>query len=282
MKEKRDCKIVQDMLPNYIEKLTTVETNQYIEEHLKDCENCQKVLDNMKKEILLDNKKRDKREINYIKKFNKKMRILEILLLGIFLLYLLVVGRRTWIMVSLSEKAKVNLRNDNYTARLYSYQGESLTITQTYHYGEDYLTTMNWYSVKNGNRKITFYKKGNEKISLAEQDDKKYLLDAEKMVGGQLMPVTYVSEGFWANLQYALFIGIDSTYCNGRECYVIKGNSYERYVDKITGLAVRNIEKSNKGVIRQTDMVIDYTYEYDVVKEGDIIRPDTENAVVSE
>ena len=282
MKEKRDCKIVQDMLPNYIEKLTTVETNQYIEEHLKDCENCQKVLDNMKKEILLDNKKRDKREINYIKKFNKKMRILEILLLGIFLLYLLVVGRRTWIMVSLSEKAKVNLRNDNYTARLYSYQGESLTITQTYHYGEDYLTTMNWYSVKNGNRKITFYKKGNEKISLAEQDGKKYLLDAEKMVGGQLMPVTYVSEGFWANLQYALFIGIDSTYCNGRECYVIKGNSYERYVDKITGLAVRNIEKSNKGVIRQTDMVIDYTYEYDVVKEGDIIRPDTENAVVSE
>ncbi|MFR2535357.1 MAG: zf-HC2 domain-containing protein [Clostridia bacterium] len=282
MKEKRDCKIVQDMLPNYIERLTTVETNQYIEEHLKDCENCQKVLDNMKKEILLDNKKRDKREINYIKKFNKKMRILEILLLGIFLLYLLVVGRRTWIMVSLSEKAKVNLRNDNYTARLYSYQGESLTITQTYHYGEDYLTTMNWYSVKNGNRKITFYKKGNEKISLAEQDGKKYLLDAEKMVGGQLMPVTYVSEGFWANLQYALFIGIDSTYCNGRECYVIKGNSYERYVDKITGLAVRNIEKSNKGVIRQTDMVIDYTYEYDVVKEGDIIRPDTENAVVSE
>ena len=222
MKEKRDCKIVQDMLPNYIERLTTVETNQYIEEHLKDCENCQKVLDNMKKEILLDNKKRDKREINYIKKFNKKMRILEILLLGIFLLYLLVVGRRTWIMVSLSEKAKVNLRNDNYTARLYSYQGESLTITQTYHYGEDYLTTMNWYSVKNVNRKITFYKKGNEKISLAEQDGKKYLLDAEKMVGGQLMPVTYVSEGFWANLQYALFIGIESTYCNGRECYVIK------------------------------------------------------------
>ena len=282
MKEKRDCKIVQDMLPNYIERLTTVETNQYIEEHLKDCENCQKVLDNMKKEILLDNKKRDKREINYIKKFNKKMRILEILLLGIFLLYLLVVGRRTWIMVSLSEKAKVNLRNDNYTARLYSYQGESLTITQTYHYGEDYLTTMNWYSVKNGISKFNFYKKGNEKISLAEQDGKKYLLDAEKMVGGQLMPVTYVSEGFWANLQYALFIGIDSTYCNGRECYVIKGNSYERYVDKITGLAVRNIEKSNKGVIRQTDMVIDYTYEYDVVKEGDIIRPDTENAVVSE
>ena len=27
MKEKRDCKIVQDLLPNYIEKLTNEESN---------------------------------------------------------------------------------------------------------------------------------------------------------------------------------------------------------------------------------------------------------------
>ena len=37
MKEKRDCKIVQDLLPNYIEKLTNDETNKYVEEHLKEC-----------------------------------------------------------------------------------------------------------------------------------------------------------------------------------------------------------------------------------------------------
>ena len=28
MKEKRDCKIVQDLLPNYIENLTNEETNR--------------------------------------------------------------------------------------------------------------------------------------------------------------------------------------------------------------------------------------------------------------
>ena len=38
MKEKKDCKIVQDLLPNYIEKLTNEETNNYIEDHLKECE----------------------------------------------------------------------------------------------------------------------------------------------------------------------------------------------------------------------------------------------------
>ena len=44
MTEKRNCKIVQDLLPNYIEKLTNDETNKYIEEHLKECSECQKFL----------------------------------------------------------------------------------------------------------------------------------------------------------------------------------------------------------------------------------------------
>ena len=33
MKEKRECKLVQDLLPNYIEKVISEETNQYMEEH---------------------------------------------------------------------------------------------------------------------------------------------------------------------------------------------------------------------------------------------------------
>ena len=35
MKEKRECKIVQDLLPNYVDGLTNEETNKYIEEHIK-------------------------------------------------------------------------------------------------------------------------------------------------------------------------------------------------------------------------------------------------------
>ena len=51
MKEKKDCKIVQDLLPNYIDKLTSNETNQYIEEHINDCKDCKKILDAMQKDI---------------------------------------------------------------------------------------------------------------------------------------------------------------------------------------------------------------------------------------
>ena len=37
MKMKNECKIIQDLLPNYIEKTTSKETNQFLENHIKTC-----------------------------------------------------------------------------------------------------------------------------------------------------------------------------------------------------------------------------------------------------
>lgn len=282
MKEKRDCKIVQDLLPNYIENLTNEETNRFIEEHLKECPECQKVLENMQKEIKVSNAQRDDREVKYIKKYNKKLKILKYALLAIMLIYIIVVGRRTIIMFSLSRKANANKANDNYYAKLYSYQGEILTITESYNKGEDYLTTLT--KVVNGSniQKITYYKKGEEQLFITESEGKKHVLDAETMMGGHILPVTYVSDGILANLQYALITGIDSTYCNGKECYVIKENSYERYIDKKTGLAVRNIDKSNKEITRKNDAIVDYEYKFNIVKNSDIVKPDTTDYIVNE
>lgn len=81
MKEKRNCKIVQDLLPNYIEKLTDEETNTYIEEHLKECSECEKMLENMQQELNINNPKRYSREVNYIKKYSKKLKILNFIII---------------------------------------------------------------------------------------------------------------------------------------------------------------------------------------------------------
>ena len=37
MNGKKDCKIVQDLLPNYIENLTNEETNEFINKNIKSC-----------------------------------------------------------------------------------------------------------------------------------------------------------------------------------------------------------------------------------------------------
>lgn len=282
MKEKRNCKIVQDLLPNYIENLTNEETNNFIGEHLKECNECKEVLESMKKDFKINTIKRDDREVKYIKKYSKKMKALKVILLIIIGIYVLLVGRRTIIMASLSKKATESQINNNYYAKLYSYQGNSLTITESYNKGEDYLTTVT--RVVNGNKiqKITYYKKGNDQLFLTESDGKKYIQNFETMVEGHIMPVTYVPNGLLTNLQYALITGIDSTYCNGKECYVVKGNSYERYIDKATGLAIRNVEKSTKKITRQTDMVVDYEYKFNVVKDSDIVKPDITESIINE
>lgn len=282
MKEKKDCKIVQDLLPNYIENLTNEETNKFIDEHLKECNECQKTFENMKKDFKVNTTKRDEREVKYIKKYSNKMKLLKTILLFIIVIYVIVIARRTIIMTSLSEKVNKNQSYDNYYARLYSYQGDTLTITESYNKGKEYLTTLT--RMVNGNeiQKITYYKKGNEQLVVTEAGGKKNVLDSKKMLGGNILPVTYVPAGFFANLQYALITGIESTYCNGRECYVIKGSSYERYIDKETGFAVRDIEKSNKEIIRQTDMVVDYDYKFNIVTDSDIVRPDTTGYIVNE
>ena len=276
MKEKRNCKIVQDLLPNYIENLTNEETKNFIEEHLKECNECKNILENMQKEIKVDNIKKDNREVKYIKKYNKKLKILKLSLLIIILIYAILIAKRTIIMVSLSKKAAENQMYDNYYVKLYSYQGDMLTITESYNKGEDYLTTLIKMTSDSNIQKLIYYKNGEDMLFISEVDGQKHILNPENITDGCILPVTYVSEGIMTNLQYALITGINSSYCNGKECYVIKGNSYERYIDKQTGLAVRNIEKSNKEITRKTDMVIDYKYKFNDVKDSDIVKPNIE------
>ena len=90
MKEIRNCKIVQDLLPNYIDGLTNEETNLFIEEHLKECSKCKQIFDNMKQELTtVNNPTRNSREVKYIKKYNKKLKVLK---LTVFILLIIALG----------------------------------------------------------------------------------------------------------------------------------------------------------------------------------------------
>lgn len=71
MKQNRDCKIVQDLLPTYIESLTNEVTNEFIEEHIARCPECAQVLKDMNGDLQLEKINQDY-EINYLKKL--KMR----------------------------------------------------------------------------------------------------------------------------------------------------------------------------------------------------------------
>lgn len=46
------CEIIRDLLPSYLDELTSAESNQAIEEHLQECKDCRKHLEAMKTEMV--------------------------------------------------------------------------------------------------------------------------------------------------------------------------------------------------------------------------------------
>ncbi|HAV90951.1 MAG TPA: hypothetical protein DCW44_06735 [Eubacterium sp.] len=48
MKDEKRCRIVQDLLPMYIDELCSDESKELVEEHLRTCDDCKRVLESMK------------------------------------------------------------------------------------------------------------------------------------------------------------------------------------------------------------------------------------------
>lgn len=72
MEEQNTCQVVKDLLPNYIENLTSKETNNFIESHISQCNACQRELNTLADAIPVPSI--DKDEVNYLKTFQHKLK----------------------------------------------------------------------------------------------------------------------------------------------------------------------------------------------------------------
>ena len=89
MNKKLSCTVTKDLLPNYIEHLTSEDTNILMEEHFKECEDCSKV----RNEMLYEIKTEKAPEVKNLKKFmnkTKSMYLLKGILWGIAVISVLV------------------------------------------------------------------------------------------------------------------------------------------------------------------------------------------------
>lgn len=67
------CEIIRDLLPTYIDGLTSDESNKEIHEHMENCEDCRKALEQMKREVMGENwKEQTKGEAGNKKVRNRK------------------------------------------------------------------------------------------------------------------------------------------------------------------------------------------------------------------
>ena len=103
MKNDLTCEVVQDLLPSYVDGLTSDVSNQAVEQHLKTCESCRKLYSEMREPMngedvsdINEGQKADSKnlsEIDYLKKIRSKNRMR---ILAAVLIFAIAVGVGLW------------------------------------------------------------------------------------------------------------------------------------------------------------------------------------------
>ena len=290
MDKKKECKIVQDLLPNYIDKLTNEETNTFIEEHLKECDNCNKILADMQKNIELDTSKNNKKEVKYMKKYKTRMFVLKSIILLIVLIFVVIIGRKVIIISDLQSKANEYVNSKNYHRIIYTYDKDETAKLEVFVLG-DKKRVIRTMMIGNEKNVTEMFFDGTKTNIYIEKGDKKIAqLNQELIIAESLYNALYTE-----NLAYTVFASIPATVnnkeFNGEECYYITNfNSLYNeskdgiYIDKETGLVLRSVTRTETMTYGDKFILptIDYVYEFNTVTEEDFIEPDISEYDVQE
>lgn len=113
MENKEKCKIVQDLLPNYIDKLTSEETNSFIEKHLEECNECNEIIENMKKDFEKEKNEINEKSIKYAKKYKRKVKHLWFIILLFILLFVSIIAVFRYEILWLFFEKKYEIKHNN-------------------------------------------------------------------------------------------------------------------------------------------------------------------------
>ncbi len=288
-------KLVQDLFPNYIDGLTSEETNKFIEEHISSCETCNQALEKMKTNIIENNHTNlNDKQIKFAKKINKKLKLLKLVLL---IILIIIVGNftRKFIILKKLEGFGNPYKNCN----------NSLVITSNFAHSTSSLNLfdvdIDYYFYKNGNSLYTSsWTQGyrlNDDIFPEQTISKSYCLNGTKYdfqydmennlesvlvdeeYGNYYTPTneirTYIdvkrlNENF---LKVMLFSKIETVNFDNVEYYKITFDNVEYYFEKYTGL-FRKYYGSYKNTDEDSYFSTEYTYLFNFVSDEVLELPE--------
>ena len=130
--EKKECVLVRDLLPNYIDKLTSSETNLFIEKHLERCSECKSSYKKMNANINLDEEYERPKKVKIFKKINREIKLLQIILFAMLIIFGIRIISKYLILCNIENLAeKTNYSNyyekivettDKYISKIEYYQ----------------------------------------------------------------------------------------------------------------------------------------------------------------
>lgn len=292
MKDK-ECNIVRDLLPNYIENLTSSSTNTYIEDHIKECTECNSILKNMQIDYNIKNEdKKSNNFVNFARKYNKKFKHMKFFIIFIILLVIIIfvfsTTRKYVILLSNNEKFQDIINSNNYHCRIDTYAKDSILSQEVYKKDGKYLYMSSSYN-KNTYESISpvgyiiYYDGKNTYVyNQDERTEIKYYTTYDYNVYGDILMVEDLETS--NILLRSIFSKIDTITINGKSCYrivpskVLIDNDLADnnivYIEKDTGFPLRSI--SNDTLNDYTGM-FDFSIEPNTVTDDDLIVPDVQD-----
>lgn len=210
---------------------------------------------------------------------NKKMKLWKKILIIVLILCVILIifiARKFVIITNLVNESKEYVDKTNYFAVVQSLQNGSVNILKSYNKDGNYLTTMQVYGKDiQDERGLTVYKKDSELIGIIQSGEEKIALLDGNVVGGDVQVVNTLSiiSDNMQKIQFAIMSRITTDKYNNIECYLIELNNWKMWIDKETGLILREI---NGGIVSER------FYEFDIVEDKDISKPDTSECKIPE
>ncbi len=301
MKNKKECEIVQDLLMNYADGVLNPESKKLVENHLKECEECQLELKHIQDDMK-EKENREQIELNYLKKIRIKTRVKSVLLaIGIIVLIAFVIFLNNFIKInSIMNRAEKSLQSNNFYKETSQMLGNNETsITKEYYKDGKYKSIWMIYS-DNGveTKSIEYANSNSDERTYINEADKKAVIekgDVLEMKNKNIKNVPFVTSrnSLFAKIGTTFVYSINTdTYDYGKEYYILKNrsenNRWEIWIDKETGLPIREINRGGAksffmgtNVVKEIrDTIQSYKYEFDIVTDEDVEVPDLSNYTI--
>lgn len=114
---KKECDIVEDLLFGYVDNTLKEGSKELVEKHLKTCQNCKEILEDIKKD---EDKGTENKEVEGLKKVNKKMKNKKLILFIITTIFSLFVILNVMVFVKYTTYAgRIEVFLDNEMSKEY-------------------------------------------------------------------------------------------------------------------------------------------------------------------
>lgn len=263
------------MLPNYFEKLTSEETNNFIENHLHHCDECSETYKIMKEDLKVTTLYKEE-EVKYMKKFNEKIKKLKlfkkilIIIVSILVILLGVILYRFLILT----KIQINNEKTNEITNLYFYSVTDQFISE--YWKKDGIIKQTVKSQEGEGNLIWWLNTNSNECYALIPESKTYIESRggiSKILPGSIANIQTSWERFLMAINPT--ISIDIKDYNNENCYYLKfsmSSTVEEIFDIKTGLLL--YEKGQRNIGKDNESFSKYDYSLNTVTDDDVAKPD--------